>query len=695
MPPAERHAILFEPIEIGPKTLRNRFYQVPHATAYGTLKPSSLAGYRAVRAEGGWAAVNMEWAPVSESSDEWPGITARMWDRQDARRLSPAVEQAHDHGALAGIELHHGGALSLRRESRWHALSPSGLGAELPPPAGIPETPKAMDHDDIEAVQQAFVDASVRARGVGFDIIYVYAGCGYLMAQFLSPFHNKRTDEYGGSLENRARMWIETVTRVRAAVGDDCAIATRIAADTNGPWGHTLDDTMQLVRMADDLVDLWDINVGSYLNMNTDITPSRFVPEGESLETIAKVRAATQKPIVGVARFTNPDVMADALRSGSIDIVGSARQSIADPFFPRKVEQGRLDEIRECMGINVCISRLFQGHMGCVQNPTAGEEYRRGWHPEKFAPAANRGLDALVVGAGPAGMECAIVLAKRGFERVHLVDGEDELGGIMRWIPRLPGLGEWGRFLDHRKIQIDKLTNLEVVLRTSLDADAIRGYGADLVVLTTGARWATDGLSPVTHEPLEGADAALDHIFTPEQLMLGNQRPPAGTPVVVYDTEGYFMGPGLAELLRSEGYPVEIVTPYQQVAAQCDITLEGYQMRVRLHEAGVNFHRNVALTRIADGHVEGHGEFAEAVSLAAGAVVLVTHRFPENQLYTTLSADRPALEAAGISGLYQAGDCVSPRLLADTVFDGHRLAREIDSDHPERPLAFRQEVIEV
>ncbi len=205
-------------------------------------------------------------------------------------------------------------------------------------------------------------------------------------------------------------------------------------------------------------------------------------------------------------------------------------------------------------------------------------------------------------------------------------------------------------------------------------------------MLATGSHWATDGLSPVTHEPLAGADASLGHVFTPEQLMVEGQRPPAGTYVVVYDCEGYFMGAGLAELLNAEGYSVDIVTPYPQVAGQCDITAEGFGMRMRLHEAGVGFHRNVALSRIAEGRIEGHGEFGVPFAREADAVVLVTHRFPDNQLYQELAADRGA-----IGGLYQVGDCVSPRMLADTVFDAHRLAREIDSEHPERPLAYRQE----
>jgi dimethylamine/trimethylamine dehydrogenase len=694
VPLDQRHAVLFEPVQIGPKTLRNRLYNVPHATSYGTLKPATLAGFRSIRAEGGWAAVNTGWAPVCESSDEWPYISSRIWDAQDAQRLRPTVEAIHAHGALAGIELHHGGAFSMRRESRWHALSPSGLAYELPPPYLPPEVPKEMDRDDIEAIQRAFVDAAKRARDIGFDIVYVYAGCGYLMAQFFSPFHNKREDEYGGSLANRARMWMETLVRVRNAVGDDCAIATRFAADPNSPFGHTLDDTVELVKMADHLVDLWDLNTGAYLNLDEDVTPSRLYPEGRSLEAIGKIRGSTGKPIVGTSRLTDPDLMANAVRDGVLDIIGCARQSIADPFFPQKVYEGRVDEIRECMGINICLTRLFQGHLGCAQDATVGEEFRRGWHPERFAPMSDPDVDALVVGAGPAGMECAIVLAKRGIRRVRLVDAESELGGIMRWIPRLPALGEWARFVTYRRIQIEKLENLDLIFGARLDADAVRSYGAEVVILATGARWASDGLTPMTHEPLVGAHSDLDWVFTPEQLMLEEQRPAAGGSVVVYDAEGYFMGAGLAELLASDGYKVSIVTPHAQVAAQCDLTLEGHHLRVRLHEAGITFHRSVLLTRVVEGEVHGIGEFEEPFSLAADAVVLVTHRLPRNELYRQLSGDAQALEDAGIRAVFQIGDCVSPRILADTVFDGHRLAREIDSAHPARPLPYRHESVD-
>jgi dimethylamine/trimethylamine dehydrogenase len=332
--------------------------------------------------------------------------------------------------------------------------------------------------------------------------------------------------------------------------------------------------------------------------------------------------------------------------------------------------------------------------MSCAQNATAGEEFRRGWHPEKYEPAANAHLNALVVGAGPAGLECAIVLAKRGFQRVHLVEATDQVGGTLRWIPRLPGLAEWGRFLDYRLVQLAKLPNVDVIVGTRLDADSVREYGAELVIVATGASWSGDGLSPASHEALAGADAALDHVFTPEQIMVDGQRPPAGTSVAVYDTEGYFMGAGIAELLHGEGYAVHIVTPHQQVAGQCDVTGEGHRLRTRLHELGIVFHRSVFLTDVAPGRLSGLGEFGEPFTLDADATVLVTHRLPENRLYRELVADRTELAAAGIQGLFQVGDCVSPRMLVDTVFDGHRLGREIDSPHPEQPLPYLHESIE-
>ena len=224
-------------------------------------------------------------------------------------------------------------------------------------------------------------------------------------------YYNTRSDNYGGPLANRARFWIETIERVRAEIEGEAAVAVRMAVDLTP--GITLDDALAFIRLADPLVDLWDVNVGSLTEWSTDSGSSRFYREGYQLEWTGRVREATAKPIVGVGRLTSPDRMAEIIRSGAWDLIGAARPSIADPFLPRKIEQGRYDEIRECTGSNACIARVIHyGHLGCVQNPTAGEEYRRGWHPERVEPLEDPARDVLIIGAGPAGMECAIILAE-------------------------------------------------------------------------------------------------------------------------------------------------------------------------------------------------------------------------------------------------------------------------------------------
>ncbi len=687
MPRDPRHDILFEPVQIGPKTLRNRFYQVPHCTGFGSEKPGSQARFRAMKAEGGWAAVCTEEALVSPDSDFWPVVSQRVWDEDDVRNLALMAEEAHQHDSLAGVELTHGGVHGTTRETRWPAIGPSQLASDYYSFV----VPKAMELDDIRRVRGDWVRGAKAVRDAGLDIVYVYGGHSYLPLQFLSPFYNKRADEYGGSLENRARFWLETLEAVREAVGDDCAVAVRLCVEALGPAGVELDEGLGFVRLADHLVDLWDVNVGSIIEWSKDSGTSRFFSEGYQLEWTGRVREATAKPIVGVGRLTNPDRMAEIIRSGAWDLIGAARPSIADPFLPKKVEEGRYGEVRECIGCNICVLKAEGGnHIGCTQNATAGEEYRRGWHPERFEPAENFDRDVLVVGAGPAGMECAIVLGKRGFRRVHLVDAEAEIGGIMRWIPRLPGLGEWGRVVNWRAVQLANLDNVELITGARLSAQDVREYGAEVVVAATGAHWAPDGLNFVTHEPIPGADASLPHVLTPEQIMVEGKTPP-GERVLVFDAEGYFMAAGLAEKLAADGLSVVIAAPHERIAPVCDETLEGPLLRQHLHELGIRQRPGTMLTAIEPGSVAAVDEFGEPFVVEADAVVLVTQRVSDDHLYRELKADADALAGEGIEAVYRIGDCVAPRLIAEAIFDGHRLAREIDSENPTLPLPYRRE----
>ncbi|HVQ86925.1 MAG TPA: NAD(P)-binding protein [Actinomycetes bacterium] len=680
-----RHAVLFEPIQLGPKSLPNRFYQVPHASGFGVAQPQTQAAFRAIKAEGGWGGVCVEYAPVSVDAEETPAVAALFWDEGDALALKTTVDAVHEHGSLAGLELFHGGAHSANGQSRAARLAPSQVASSVE----WASLAKEMDLTDIKRVQREWAEAARRARDVGFDIVYVYGAHGYLVTQFFSLHTNRREDSYGGSLENRGRFWLETLEVVRDAVGSDCAIATRIpVAGKAGLPGIEPDEMLQLIEQASPLVDLFDVNVGTWPE---DSGTSRYHPEGHERPWTDRVREATAKPIVGVGRYTSADLMAEIVRTRSLDIIGAARPAIADPFLPRKIAEGRLDEVRECTGSNVCILREEEfNHVGCIQNATAGEEYRRGWHPELFTKASNADQAVLVVGAGPSGTECAIVLGKRGFEAVHLVDAESEIGGKLRWTRQLPTLGDWGRVTDYRAIQLDKLDNVEVITGRHMTANDVLNYGAQIVVIATGSRWRSDGVQPEQLEPIAGVDASQPHVLTPEQVMTEGKRPP-GNRVAVYDTDGYFVGPGIAELLAIEGFETHLVTPYPVISPISDASLEGDMLRKHLHQVGVTAHRDVTVTALTESKVTGRDEFDRPWGLDVDAVVLVTQQQSNDAVWRQLVADPDALAAAGIDQVFCIGDARAPRMISEAVFDGHRLAREIDSPEPAQPLPYLRE----
>jgi dimethylamine/trimethylamine dehydrogenase len=653
-----RHDILFEPVPIGPKTMRNRFYQSPHCTSFGAEVPSAHAYLRGMKAEGGWAVTNTEFCSVHPSSDSRPLISARLWDEDDARNLKPMADMSHEYGSLAGVELWHGGGIAGNLETRIAAGGVSQM-AEW----GV--SGYELTKDDIRRIQGYYVEAAKRARDVGFDIVNVHgAEGGAITAHFLMAKSNNRSDEYGGSLENRARFWTETLELVREAVGADCALTARLCIDTynDSPLGiRAGEEAYGFIELADHLVDFWDLQAGGWSAAEwagDDAKASRFVGEYSDRSYLEAVRGATRKPIAAVGRFTNPDTMAEAVRSGTIDIIAAARPSIADPFLPKKIEEGRYEDIRECIGCNICASRFPQSApIVCTQNATVGEEFRRGWHPERFEPAANADKTVLVIGAGPAGMECARVLGERGMSAVHLVDEQEALGGSLRAISAYPNLGEWARVIQYRQIQLEKLTNVEVIPKTRLDAEGVLTYGAEIVVLATGSSWRADGMSALT--PMPGAE--LDSVHTPEQVAAASGQI-EGEHVLVYDADSYFTG-------------------------------EGFRVNRQIRAAGATVVTDHLVTEVGPAGARGQNVWSpDPVEWAADAVVLVTERQPRDSLYHELQADPDRLAAEEIEAVYRVGDCVAPRLIAECVFDGHRLAREIDSADPTMPLPFLREL---
>ena len=567
---------------------------------------------------------------------------------------------------------------------------------------------KEMDLADIAMVQQYYVDAALRSRDAGFDIVYVYGAHSYLPVQFLSPYYNKRKDKYGGTLENRARFWLETLEKVRRAVGQDCAIATRFAVDTlYGDTGVEIErDGMKFISLADPLVDLWDVDVGDIAEWGEDAGPSRFYQQGHQVPWTRFVKQVAKKPVLGVGRFTDPEKMTEIVTKGIADIIGAARPSISDPWLPKKIEEGRYDDIRVCIGCNVCISRWEIGGppMICTQNATAGEEYRRGWHPEKFP---KRGSDdsILVVGAGPSGSECARVLLERGYT-VHLYDTAAKIGGHLNALATLPGLGEWGYHRDYRELQITKLVKknkqAQVALgQKPLSAEGAIGYGAEKIVIATGSSWNSDGTNCLTHEPIPGADAAEPDQLTPEQVLEGKK--PIGKRVVILNADTYFMAPSLAEKLTLAGHEVTIVTGVH-LANYMHFTLEYPNMMRRLHELHIKELHNAFASKIERGRVQVYdnwGDGSKRSYRGAGhlprepnkthrwvefdSLVLVTGPALRRQLYRELKARKAEWAKKASRPCISSAMPEAPRLIADATFTGHRLAREIEEADAQYP----------
>jgi len=675
-----RYDILFEPVQIGPVRTRNRFYQVPHCNGMGHVHPSAMARMRGIKAEGGWGVVCTEECEISPLSEFSPYIEARLWDERDIPALALMCEAVHQHGSLAGIELAFNGYSAPNRYSREIPWAPSNT-----PVRGYdPVQARAMSRADIQQLRAMHRAAALRARDAGFDIIYVYARHDLSVPfHFLTPRNNRRTDEYGGVLENRVRLLRELIEDTRDAVGDRCAVAVRLAVDEQMAGGLCREgEGAEVFSMLADLPDLWDVNVADWSN---DSVTARFASEGYQEAFLLGLKSLTCKPVVGVGRFTSPDTMASMVRRGVLDLIGAARPSIADPFLPKKIEEGRAEEIRECIGCNVCVSGDHTSTpLRCTQNPTMGEEWRRGWHPEAVKRADEPGR-ALVVGAGPAGLECARILGARGMD-VALVDSQRTLGGRVALEARLPGLASWARVIDYRLDALSRLASVEVYRESPLQAQDVLDFAAEHVFIATGSRWRRDGLGRALRWVLPGLECLP--VLTPDDLMAGVLPP---SPVLLFDDDHYYMGSVLAEHLVARGLDVIFVTPAADVAAWTHNTLEQHRIQRRLLELNVTIiPSHTLVSGMPEGVLAGCVYTARTSFIPAASLVLVTSREPEQALFQALNNAPEQSLAAGISTLTLIGDCMAPGTIAAAVYSGHRMAREFDA--PADSLFLRREI---
>jgi dimethylamine/trimethylamine dehydrogenase len=676
-----RYDVLFEPVRIGPVVARNRFYQVPHCNGMGWAQPRALAVLRGVKAEGGWAVVSTEEVEIHPTGDCEPYHEGRLWSDADIPALALMADAVHEHGALAAIELTHHGASCANYGTREIPLSPS----HRPIVYYSPVQARAMDKRDIREYRQWHRGAALRSRRAGFDIVYVYASHDLsLPMHFLQRRKNDRTDEYGGSLENRVRLLREVIEDTKDAVGDRCAVAVRLGVDELlGPDGITsAGEGREVIEMLAELPDLWDVNISNWGN---DSQTSRFAREGFQEQYTSFVKTMTTKPVVGVGRFTSPDTMVSQVRRGVLDFIGAARPSIADPFLPKKLEEGRVEDIRECIGCNICVSSDYSSsNLRCTQNPTMGEEWRRGWHPERIARQSSDGM-VLVIGAGPAGLEAALAAARRGYQ-VHVAEASTELGGRVVREAALPGLREWLRVRDWRVGQLNKLTHVEIYRDSALTVGDVLEFGARHVVIATGSRWRRDGVGRENGAAIAGF--AGDGVLTPDDIMEG--RLPAG-PVVIFDDDHYYMGGVLAERCVAAGLEVTLVTPAAIPSAWTANTLEALPIARRLAHLGVEVLTYANIIGFDGRCVRWVNGLTDVVrEREASAVITVTARLPVDGLFTVLDAVSDRWAGAGIASVTRVGDCYAPGTIQAAVYAGHKWARELDETPVPAALVRRE-----
>ena len=697
-----QHSPLFAPLQIGPVTAKNRFYQVPHCCGMGHRYPRAHAAMREIKAEGGWAVVSTEETEIHPSGDLTPSNEQRIWDDRDLPALALMTEAVHRHGALAAIELAHNGHHVPNLYSRIAPLAASAISAD----GDYPRQARAATLADIAALRRWHRAAVRRAITAGFDIVYVYAGHHMSLAHhFLSARFNQRSDAYGGSLENRLRLTRELLEDALDEAAGRCAVAFRFAVDDLcGADGMQADEEGRaVVELLAELPDLWDVNLAGWEN---DSQTARFAPdEGYQEPYTAFVKRITGKPVVGVGRYTSPDRMAALLRRGALDMIGAARPSIADPFLPEKIRSGRADEIRECIGCNICVaSDNLCAPIRCTQNPTMGEEWRRGWHPERIATAASE-KQLLVVGAGPAGLECALQLGRRGYS-VALAEAGRELGGRVLRESRLKGLSSWRRVLDYREQALLRTPNVQIHRGNALDADDVLGLDFEHAFIATGARWRRDGVGRSSRRALPGLDRLA--VLSPDEVMDGAlpQLADGDAPLLIFDDEQGYIGGVLADHLadalprRGDGSaPIAFVTPANCVSPWTNFTLEQSRVQARLIEQGVTLHLGQRLVAAGDGEVELACVYSDRRQrLACGALLLVTERSAAGEPGGTLGESLQARLAAGavgaLRGVQLIGDALAPALIADAVHAGHLAARDFERDAaPVEAELLRREMV--
>jgi 2,4-dienoyl-CoA reductase-like NADH-dependent reductase (Old Yellow Enzyme family) len=653
---------LFEPITLGNVEIRNRVVMTGHGTgmAQDHLPSDQHVAYYRERAIGGVGLIGMAFPQVHPTSQDVPG-EPHAYDPAIVPGLQRIADAVHEHGARIVMQLGHGGRQGHSTFTERALWSPSNT----PCPFNL-EMPKAMEPEDIDELVAYHALSARHAKAGGMDGVEIHSGYGgYLLASFLSAFSNHRDDEYGGSLENRMRIVLRVIEAVRAEVGPDYLVGMNLQGHDYSPNGLEVPDAQRIAEacVATGAIDYLVVKAATYYEAHQNV-PDMQHGKGLWVELASAVRRVVDVPVIAVGRINEPADAVAVLRGGHADMVAMTRQQIADPETVNKMREGRVDEIRRCIGCNQgCIDRLFAvTHSSCVHNPAAGYEGELGIGTLRAAGTQRR---VVVVGAGPAGMKAAETSARQGHE-VILIERRARTGGQLRIAAAIAGRGEVGLVVDHLDVMLEKL-GVDLRLGWAPTPDEVLALEPDHVIVATGSAPADDIVGNLAQGVLHTPGLDQPHVLSVWDVLedgaeLGHRV------AVVDDGEGGWKGLGLALDLVDRGHEVDVITPLPYLGSKLGPFSANLAVP-RILASPIRPHPFSTLLAV-DGSTLRLRERGRTTTLEGiDTVVLAGWHRPVTDLYFALKGRVPHLE--------RIGDAIASRTMLEAIHEGERAARRV------------------